>query len=58
MIFGKKVNNTKMNKCGKFQLNPAHGFRENDHHHLQPFCLYIDIRASDEFELWGAEALW
>ena len=58
MKFGQGMHNSMMNNRGKFQLNLVHGFQENDHHHLQLFCLYIEIRASDEFELWRVEALW
>ena len=45
------------NNFGKFRPNPMHGFRENGHHHQQPFCLYLEIHGIDEFDLWGAEEL-
>ena len=44
-------------KYGKFQLNPVHGFRENDHHHLQPICIFLEIRDVDFSEFWCGDAL-
>lgn len=34
------------NMLKKFQQIPVHTFREIDHHHLQPFSIFIEIRAS------------
>ena len=38
------MDNIRMNKRGKFQLNLGHGFWENDHHHLQPIHIFLEIR--------------
>ena len=48
-----------MNKRGKFQLNPVHGFQENDHHHLQPICIFLEIRDVGFSNFWcGDELEW
>ena len=44
MKFVHGIHNSMMNNYGKFQLNPVHGFQENDHHHLQPIHIFIKIR--------------
>ena len=57
MIFGQEVHTTKMNKCGKFQLNPVHGFWENGHNHLQPICIFLEIRDVGLSNFWREDAL-
>jgi len=46
-----------MNKPNKFHPNPIHGFQENDHHHLQPICLFIEIHDVGIFDFWCGEVL-
>ena len=43
MKFGNRMHNIMKNNRGKFQLNPVHGFQENDHHHLQPMRIFLKI---------------
>ena len=57
MIFGQEVNNTKMNKRGKFQLNLVHVFRENGHNHLHPICIFLEIRDMGLSNFWRGDAL-
>ena len=53
------MNNIRMNKHGKFQLNQVHGFQENDHHHLQPIHIFIEIRYVGLSNFWcGDELEW
>ena len=44
MKFGQGMHNIMKNNRGTFQLNSVHGFRENDHHHLQPIHIFLEIR--------------
>ena len=44
MKFWEKKHHGRKNKHGKFQLNLVHGFQENDHHHLQPIYIFLEIR--------------
>jgi hypothetical protein len=57
MIFGQEVHYVMIKKPSKFQANLVHGFRENQYSHLQPFLLYLEIRASDGSDFWHAEVL-
>ena len=53
------MNNIRMNKRGKFQLNPVHGFQENDHHPLQPIYIVLEIRDVGFSNFWcGDELEW
>ena len=47
----------KNKKCGKFHLNPMHGFQENDHHHLQPICIFLEIHDVGLSNFWCEDAL-
>ena len=59
MKFLGKKNHGKKNKHGKFQLNPVHGFRENDHHHLQPIHIFLKICDVGLSNFWcGDELEW
>ena len=59
MKFGQGMHNIVNNKRGKFQLNPMHGVRENDHHHLSPICIFLKIRDVGVSEFWcGDELEW
>ena len=52
MKFGKGMHNNVMNSRGKFQLKQVHGFRENDHHHLQPIIIFLKIRDVGSSNFW------
>ena len=57
MKFGGKKHHGKKNKLGKFQLNPVHSFRENDHHHLHPICIFLKIHDVGFYNFWCGDAL-
>ena len=44
MIFGQEVYNNNMNNLGNFYPNPMYGFLENGHNHIQPICIFLEIR--------------
>ena len=59
MKFVQGMNNIMNNKLGNFYLNIVHGFRENDHHHLQPICIVLKIRDVGFSNFWcGDELEW
>ena len=57
--FGQEMHNIMNNNLGKFQLNPVHGFQENDHHHLPPIRIFLEIRDVSLSNFWcGYEIEW
>ena len=57
MKSGKGMHNIMKNNRGKFQLNSVHDFRENDHHHLHPIHIFIEIRDVGLSNFWRGDAL-
>ena len=57
MIFGQKVHNTKLNKPGKFYPNTMYNLQENGHNHLQPICIFLEIRDVGLSNVWCGDAL-
>ena len=57
MIFGQEVHNTKMNKIENFNPNPMYIFWENDNNHLQPICIFLEIRDVGFSNFWCVGAL-
>ena len=57
MKFTQGMHNIMKNNRGKFQLNPVHGFRENDHHHLQPIRIFLEICDMGLSNFWCGDAL-
>ena len=57
MMFGQEVYNTKMNNIEKFHPNPMYGSLENGHNHLQPICIFLEIRDVGLSNFWCGDAL-
>ena len=57
MKFGQGMNNIIKKKHGQFQLNPVHGFWENDHNHIEPICIFLEIRDVGLSKFWHGDAL-
>ena len=57
MKIGGKKHHGKINKRGKFQLNLVHGFLENNHHHLQPIYIFLEIRDVGFSDVWCGDEL-
>ena len=57
MKFGKRMKNIMKNNHGNFQLNPVYGFRENDHNHLQPIRIFLEIRDVGLSNFWRGDEL-
>ena len=51
------MHNIMKNNRGKFKINTVHGFRENGHNHLQPICIFLEIRDVDLSDFWRGDAL-
>jgi hypothetical protein len=57
MMFGGKKHNVIVNRPTNFHTNPIHHSQEIEHHHLQPFCSYLYICATNDFDFWYGEEL-
>ena len=55
--FGEKNHYGKRNILTNFQKNILHGFWENSLHHLQPICIFIEIRDVGISDFWCGYAL-
>ena len=57
MIFGQEVYNTKMNKLDNFHHNTIYNFWENGHNHLQPICIFLEIRDVALYNFWRGDEM-
>ena len=57
MKFWRKKHYTRKKNSCKFHLNPVHGFWENDHHHLHPICIFLEIYNAGFSNFWCGDAL-
>ena len=57
MKFRQGMHNIMKNNHGNFQLNPVHGFWENEHNHLQPIRIFLEIRDVGLSNFWRGDEL-
>ena len=57
MKFRQGMHNIMKNNHGNLQLNPVHGFWENEHNNLQQIRIFLEIRDVGLSNFWHGDAL-